>query len=46
MKLYEKTFFGENSKINFSEGPKNGETIILIHGFLGWGRDEMAGYFC
>ena len=31
MKMYEKTFFGENSKINFSEGPENGETIILIH---------------
>ena len=24
---------------------KNTHPIILIHGFLGWGRDEMAGYY-
>ena len=24
---------------------QNAYPIILIHGFLGWGKDEMAGYF-
>ncbi|MBC8256423.1 MAG: lipase [Candidatus Marinimicrobia bacterium] len=24
---------------------QNNYPIILIHGFLGWGRDEMAGYY-
>ena len=24
---------------------QNTYPIILIHGFLGWGRDEMAGYY-
>ena len=24
---------------------QNTNPIILIHGFLGWGRDEMAGYY-
>ena len=24
---------------------QNTSPIILIHGFLGWGRDEMAGYY-
>ena len=24
---------------------QNSYPIILIHGFLGWGRDEMAGYY-
>ena len=24
---------------------QNADPIILIHGFLGWGRDEMAGYY-
>ena len=24
---------------------QNSCPIILIHGFLGWGRDEMAGYY-
>ena len=24
---------------------QNAYPIILIHGFLGWGRDEMAGYY-
>ena len=25
--------------------PQNNYPIILVHGFLGWGRDEMAGYY-
>jgi len=24
---------------------QNSYPIFLIHGFLGWGRDEMAGYY-
>ena len=24
---------------------QNTYPIILIHGFLGWGRDEMSGYY-
>ena len=24
---------------------QNSCPIVLIHGFLGWGRDEMAGYY-
>ena len=24
---------------------QNAYPIILIHGFLGWGRDEMSGYY-
>ena len=24
---------------------QNTDPIILIHGFLGWGRNEMAGYY-
>ena len=24
---------------------QNTDPIILIHGFLGWGREEMAGYY-
>ena len=23
----------------------NSHPIILMHGFMGWGRDEMAGYY-
>ena len=31
-----------SSSILFSQ---NSHPIVLIHGFLGWGRDEMAGYY-
>ena len=24
---------------------QNTDPVILIHGFLGWGREEMAGYY-
>ena len=44
--MYHSLFFVATIIISISGlFSQNSCPIVLIHGFLGWGRDEMAGYY-
>lgn len=34
----------ENGNINRNRGKNNNYPIVLVHGFMGWGRDEVLGF--